>query len=82
LTSIIIPNSVTSIGASAFNSCPGLTSIIIPNSVTSIGADAFLSSGLATVTISSATATTLGITSPTANPPGVAFFGVTVATQL
>ncbi len=41
LTSITIPNSVTSIGSSAFKNCSGLTSITIPNSVTSIGANAF-----------------------------------------
>ena len=40
LTSITIPNSVTSIGA-AFYNCYYLTSITIPNSVTSIGAGAF-----------------------------------------
>ena len=37
----IIPNSVTSIGESAFVGCSSLTSITIPNSVTSIGEDAF-----------------------------------------
>ena len=37
----IIPNSVTSIGSSAFHGCSGLTSITIPNSVTSIGDYAF-----------------------------------------
>ena len=41
LTSITIPNSVTSIGGGAFYGCTGLTSITIPNSVTSIGDDAF-----------------------------------------
>ena len=41
LTSIEIPNSVTSIGNSAFYGCSGLTSIEIPNSVTSIGDSAF-----------------------------------------
>ncbi len=41
LTSITIPNSVTSIGSSAFSNCTGLTSITLPNSVTSIGDEAF-----------------------------------------
>ncbi|MBO5922389.1 MAG: leucine-rich repeat domain-containing protein, partial [Bacteroidaceae bacterium] len=41
LTSIEIPNSVTSIGNSAFYNCSGLTSIEIPNSVTSIEGNAF-----------------------------------------
>ncbi|GHT14106.1 hypothetical protein AGMMS4956_11330 [Bacteroidia bacterium] len=39
--SVTIPNSVTSIGNSAFIWCSGLTSITIPNSVTSIGNYAF-----------------------------------------
>ncbi len=37
----IIPNSVTSIGDSAFDGCSGLTTITIPNSVISIGPYAF-----------------------------------------
>lgn len=37
LTSIVLPNSVTSIETAAFQGCEGLTSITIPNSVTSIG---------------------------------------------
>ena len=41
LTSIEIPNSVTSIGIFAFAGCSSLTSIEIPNSVTSIGISAF-----------------------------------------
>ena len=52
LTSVTIPNSVTSIGNSAFNGCTGLTSVTIPNSVTSIGNSAFYHcSSLTTVTI-------------------------------
>ena len=41
LTSINIPDSVTSIGVSAFDGCESLTSINIPDSVTSIGRAAF-----------------------------------------
>ncbi len=52
LTSVTIPNSVTSIGYSAFSGCSGLTSVTIPNSVTSIGEWAFNGcSGLTSVTI-------------------------------
>ncbi|MCD8041193.1 MAG: leucine-rich repeat protein, partial [Clostridia bacterium] len=41
LTSITIPESVTSIGDCAFENCTSLESIIIPDSVTSIGDCAF-----------------------------------------
>ena len=41
VTNLVIPNSVTSIGQSAFSGCSGLTSVTIPNSVTSIGSYAF-----------------------------------------
>ena len=48
----VIPNSVTSIGNSAFYGCSGLTSVTIPNSVTSIGSSAFRGcSGLTSVPI-------------------------------
>ena len=52
LTSITIPNSVTSIGDEAFADCSGLTSVTIPNSVTCIGEEAFVGCiGLTSVTI-------------------------------
>lgn len=41
ITSINIPNNITSIGEWAFSNCSSLTSITIPNSVTEIGGDAF-----------------------------------------
>ena len=41
LTSITIPNGVTSIGDSAFSGCTSLSSITIPSGVTSIGSNAF-----------------------------------------
>ncbi len=51
-TTTNIPNSVESIGESAFSGCPGLTSLPIPNSVTSIGDNAFdACSGLTSITI-------------------------------
>lgn len=40
-TGKILPDSVTSIGSSAFKGCSGLTSVTIPDSVTSVGSSAF-----------------------------------------
>ena len=60
LNTIVIPNSVTSIGTNAFSFCRGLTKVSIPNSVTSIGSGAFEDcSGLKTVTIGNSV-TTIG----------------------
>ena len=52
LTSITIPDGVTSIGSSAFEDCSGLTSVTIPDSVTSISDSAFYGcSSLTSITI-------------------------------
>ncbi len=52
LTSVMIPDGVTTIGMRAFYKCSNLTSITIPDSVKSIGADAFADCGnLTSVTI-------------------------------
>ena len=52
LTSITIPNSVSSIGERAFCYCSSLTSISIPNSVTSVGDQTFSDcSSLTSITI-------------------------------
>ena len=52
--STVIPNTVTSIGSSAFYRCRSLTNIEIPSSVTSIDGDAFMEcSGLTSIEIPS-----------------------------
>ena len=51
LTSVTIPNSVTSINAYTFGGCSALSSIVIPNSVKNIGAHAFSGCSLASVDI-------------------------------
>ena len=56
----VIPNSVTSIGSSAFSYCDSLTSVTIPDSVTSIGNQTFEQcSELVSVTSLSTTAPTI-----------------------
>ena len=52
IVSVIIPNSVTSIGSSAFYNCSSLTSVTIGDSVESIGSSAFYNcDSLTSVTI-------------------------------
>jgi len=52
ITSVTIPNSVTTIGENAFGMCWGITSIIIPDSVTKIARNAFNDCrGLTSITI-------------------------------
>ena len=73
LTSVTIPNSVTSISSWAFCDCRGLTSVTIPNSVTSIGNGAFYGcSGLTSVNIPNSV-TSIG---------GGAFFGCSGLTSV
>jgi len=58
IQTVVIPQSVTSIGHYAFYECSGLSSVIIPNSVTSIGECAFHDcSNLSSVSIGSGLAT-------------------------
>jgi hypothetical protein len=60
ITSVTIPNSVTSIGDSAFWGCSSLTSVTIGNSVTTIGEEAFVDClALTSVTIGNSV-TTIG----------------------
>ena len=52
LKSVIMPNSVTSIGSEAFESCTELSTVTLPSSLTSIGSEAFeFCRGLSSITI-------------------------------
>ena len=52
VTELVVPNSVTNIGESAFYNCTSLTSVVIPDGVTSIGNYAFLDcTSLTSITI-------------------------------
>ena len=52
LTTVTLPNTLTSIGANAFLLCTNLTTITLPASLTSIGANAFAScTSLTTITL-------------------------------
>lgn len=60
LTSVVIPDTVKTIGNSAFINCGNLTSVVIPDSVTSIGSKAFMSTGLTSLKIPASAANGLG----------------------
>ncbi len=51
ITSVTIPDSVTSLGAYSFYYCQNMTALTIPNSVTRIGDNAFYGTGLTALTI-------------------------------
>ena len=53
LTAVVIPNTVKTIGNSAFSDNQTLTTVTIPNSVTEIGSRAFKNCGLTSVTFGS-----------------------------
>ena len=73
ITSVIIPNTVTTIGSAAFYGCTGLTSVTIPNGITSIASSAFADcTSLTSITIPN-TVTTIGY---------AAFYGCTSLTSI
>ncbi len=61
LTSITLPENLTSIGTSAFGSCRSLTTICIPQNVTAIGSSAFIGcDNMKSVTMMNSTPITIG----------------------
>jgi hypothetical protein len=51
VTSVIIPDTVTSIGAGAFANCTALTNVSLPLGLTEIESNAFVNCGFASITI-------------------------------
>lgn len=60
LISIILPSSLTTIGANAFCYCTKLSSVTIPTSVKTIGSSAFYNTGLKEINISGDGTTVIG----------------------
>jgi len=77
VTSIIIPNSVTSIGDYAFYGCLSLNSVTIPNSVTNIGAYAFASKSIGIGINGTMQLSSIAIPDSVTNIGEKAFFGCT-----
>lgn len=59
LSSVTIPNTVTTIGTSAFTDCTSLVTVNVPSGTTSLGAQAFYGVGCSAITIPN-TVTTVG----------------------
>jgi hypothetical protein len=76
VTSVVIPDSVTSIGSRVFAKCIGITSVTIPDSITSIDFYAFCKTNLTTVNIP-ARITSLGnwVFNDCASLTGAYFYG-------
>ncbi len=73
VTSIIIPNTVTSIEPYTFRNCITLTNILIPNSVTNIGQEAFQNC---------TSLTSIAIPNGVTNIEAEAFYGCTSLTSI
>lgn len=61
ITSVVIPDSITSIDEAAFSSCSSLTSVVIGESVTNIGQGAFSHCSLLTSIVIPNSVTSLGV---------------------